>query len=480
MQIDHKTPLVFIDLETTGTSPRTSRVIEIGLVRVEEGRVSAEYRTLVNPGELVPEFITSLTGITSAMVASAPSFDEIALTLMEYLDGALFIAHNASFDYGFLSEEYRRIGMSFAHPHLCTAQLSRTLYHEHERHNLDSIIERFQLTPGSRHRALDDARVLWQFLTVAYGEFSEALVHDIMQDEVRARHLPAHITDSVLDALPERPGVYFFYGDADELLFVGKSRRIRTRVKSHFAKDTLAPQGQDMRSRIRRITYRETVGELGAELLETHLIAAHRPPYNILHDSMDGFVVALESVEHGYHTVTLSPANTLSQDEERTVAALFKNIDQARTLLSHLAVSNRLCPYLLGVGDAHPCSEYARGVCAGACIGKEKPRHYNKRFREAFAHHRITPWPYQGPVVVEERDHNAVGELFILDRWRLLAALHRDGAEWEEFIPARFTFDYDVYKIFSRELLKRKPKVSVRPLTNVEAARIRGDEHVII
>lgn len=153
-----------VDVETTGGSPFFNRVIEIGLLRVERGEVIEEFETLVNPGMEIPEFITSMTGITNDDVAAAPYFEEIAEDLLQKFEGNIFVAHNSQFDYGFLKEEFRRAGFSFNLPQLCTVRLSRALYKEHKRHNLSEIIERYGFECENRHRAFDDAKVLWDFL----------------------------------------------------------------------------------------------------------------------------------------------------------------------------------------------------------------------------------------------------------------------------------------------------------------------------
>jgi len=480
MQVDAKTPLVFVDLETTGTSPKHHRVIEVGILRVEAGKVVAEYRQLVNPGEPVPPFITSLTGISSAMLVDAPTFDEVALEVAELLEGGLFIAHSARFDYGFLNEEFRRLKIAFSYPYLCTAKLSRSLFPQYRRHNLDSIIERFDLDAGDRHRALDDARVLWQLLQVADKKLGTQMLHEHMQEQVRVRRLPMYVKEEMITALPEDPGVYFFYGKDNDLLYIGKSRKIRTRVRSHFAKDGLSGRGQDMLSKIRRIEFQETAGELGALLLESHLIKERAPVYNVRERERCNLCLVKNSInEHGYETTTIEYADTLEPDEEKNVVAIFKTKRQAKTHLVDIAREHTLCPYLLGIERNAPCFAAQLEQCNGACEQKERHRHYNRRFKEAFATHRIKTWPYAGPVGIEERRIDGTGELFVVDNWRLLAALHFNGTEWEEFIPARFRFDYDAYKILTRELLKRRTKVVVRELSNNEQAELLGGERTV-
>ena len=133
-------PLVFLDLETTGATATSDRITEIGLIEVDDGQFSGEWSTLVNPQTRIPPFIESLTGISNAMVADAPTFNEIAVALKERLDGKLLIAHNARFDYGFLKNEFARLDMRYSSDLLCTVKLSRKLYPGHSKHNLDTQI----------------------------------------------------------------------------------------------------------------------------------------------------------------------------------------------------------------------------------------------------------------------------------------------------------------------------------------------------
>ena len=120
-------PLAFVDLETTGATATADRVTEIGIVEVDEDGSVREWQQLVNPGTRIPPFIEQLTGISNAMVADAPPFAAVADETLRRLEGRLFIAHNARFDYGFLKNEFKRLGITFRAPVLCTVKLSRTL-----------------------------------------------------------------------------------------------------------------------------------------------------------------------------------------------------------------------------------------------------------------------------------------------------------------------------------------------------------------
>lgn len=156
-------PLVFLDIETTGLGPPGARITEIGALRVEDYKVVGKFKQLINPEVTIPPFITRLTGITNEMLWEAPTFRAIADDLELFLDGSLFIAHNVSFDYSFIKAEFERIGYKFAQDRACSAKLSKKLYPEHRSHALNRVIERMNIEVKSRHRAYDDAEVLWKF-----------------------------------------------------------------------------------------------------------------------------------------------------------------------------------------------------------------------------------------------------------------------------------------------------------------------------
>jgi len=152
--------LAIVDTETTGTSPNYNQIIEIGILRIEDGVLVDTYKTLIKPARPLPDVITSLTGISNAELDDAPSFDEVALRVRELLTGAVVVAHNARFDYGFIKNEFRRLGIPFNAKTLCTVKLSRALYPKSPHHSLDDLIQRHGFQCESRHRAFDDAKVL--------------------------------------------------------------------------------------------------------------------------------------------------------------------------------------------------------------------------------------------------------------------------------------------------------------------------------
>ena len=155
--------LAIVDVETTGAHPVHDRLTEIAIVRVDHGAVVERWESLVNPGVPIPPMIQQLVGITDAMVAEAPAFGALADRVEALLEGCVFVAHNARFDYGFIKNAFGRLGRAFEAPVLCTVKLSRALYPEHHRHGLDAIMARHGLSCVARHRAMGDAEVLLQF-----------------------------------------------------------------------------------------------------------------------------------------------------------------------------------------------------------------------------------------------------------------------------------------------------------------------------
>jgi DNA polymerase III subunit epsilon len=169
-----------VDVETTGGGPKNNRVIEIGILRIEKGELVGKYQSLINPGMEIPEYITHLTGITNRKVKKAPIFEDIKDDVLDYFEDAVFVAHNCSFDYGFMKQEFKRVDYAFSCPRLCTVSLSRVLFPEFKHHNLSAIVERCNFVCKNRHRAYDDAKVLWDFFQYLPSKFSEAEIRTAM------------------------------------------------------------------------------------------------------------------------------------------------------------------------------------------------------------------------------------------------------------------------------------------------------------
>lgn len=173
--------LAFVDLETTGSSSNHDRIMEIGILRVENNQLVDTYTTLVNPETYVSPFIEQMTGISQEQLLKAPTFEDIKNIVLERLSDCVFVAHNVRFDYGFLRNEFKRYNISYTAKHFCTAKLSSILYPQYRRHNLDEIINRFGFSCERRHRAFDDAKVLWDY----YRTMRELIPHEKLTSTIK-------------------------------------------------------------------------------------------------------------------------------------------------------------------------------------------------------------------------------------------------------------------------------------------------------
>jgi len=458
-------PLIFLDLETTGATATHDRITEIGVIEVNRGRLIGEWSTLVNPGMSIPPAIQALTGITNKMVAPAPAFSEIQREVLQRLEGKLFVAHNARFDYGFLKNEFRRCGVTFNARVLCTVKLSRKLYPQHARHNLDTLLERHGIDCEARHRALGDARVLWLLARKWTAERGPGLVQSAVDLLIKSQSVPAGLPDLAFDNIPETPGVYFFYGDNDVMLYVGKSINMRSRVMSHFSGDHRVNKDMQIAQQIKRIGWKQTAGELGALLLESRLVKQHAPVHNrqLRRNSQlcawhwrDGDIEIAPR---------LATAADIDPEHFGELYGLFRSRATAIEALREIAAAHGLCNILLGlekrsVPYTGPCFAHQIKRCRGACIGLESRAQHALRLKDALRSLRTLPWPFGGRIAIRENAADGeTTELHILDRWCHLGTVRSEAELYDLADNNRATpvFDVDTYKILKR-FLARPPR----------------------
>ncbi|MCA1710872.1 MAG: DEDD exonuclease domain-containing protein [Actinobacteria bacterium] len=276
---------VVVDLETTGGSPGSCDITEIGAVKVRGGEVLGEFQTLVNPTGSIPPFIAVLTGITDAMVAGAPRLDQALPAFLEFSRGCVLVAHNAPFDLGFLRAGCDRLGIAWpAYEHLDTAKLARRVLHRDEAPNckLSTLARLFRAQTTPCHRALADAQATVDVLHGLIARLGNLGVHSLEElstfssqvtpAQRRKRHLA--------DALPTAPGVYLFKDAKGRVLYVGKSSNLRTRVRTYFTASEMRTRMAEMVGIAERVDPVVCSTALEAEVRELRLIAEHRPKYN--------------------------------------------------------------------------------------------------------------------------------------------------------------------------------------------------------
>ena len=475
--------VAFVDLETTGTSATGDRVTEVAIVRVVDGELVEEWSSLVDPERSIPPDIQILTGITNEMVKGAPTFADIRDEVHRRLEGHLFVAHNARFDYGFLKNEFARLEMAFAADVLCTVRLSRRLYPEAVGHSLDALIARHGLVdpmdvvdPAARtgrHSALGDARALWRFANVIGREKPPEEIAAAVKRLLKIPSLPPQLAPDALEGVPERPGVYRFFGVNDLPIYIGKSVNLRDRVRSHFSSDYRNSNDHRLSAEIRRLDWIETAGELGALLLESRLVKEVAPLHNaMLRRHRTNCVLRLPSLRGAPEFLKL---DEIDWDERGPGAdALygpFASPRAARDLLESIAAEEGLCWRLLGWEKrGGPC--FARQIrkCRGACVGEESPEAHNVRLATALEAKRIPDWPFPGAVAILERDATrGIEEAHVIDRWRHLGTA-RDDDELRALAETRRLpeFDPDILKLLRRWFEEHPGRIRPIPAPPVE------------
>ena len=426
------------------------RVIEAGVVLLSGGRVVEEYSTLVNPGVHIPFAIQQFTGITEDMVADAPSFAEVCDALLERLEGRLFVAHNARFDYGFLRGEFRRLGRRFRAPVLCTVRLSRALTPAERGHNLDAVMARYAIQCSARHRALGDAQVLAELLRIARERWPPAELDAIVGKLLQAPRLPPQLDAGLVDELPEGPGVYLFHGEGDALLYVGKAKNIQSRVLAHFAADKRSRREVELTRLVRRIEWIATAGEFGALITEARLIKERRPLLNRRFPATPTlWAIRLADTAPGLRASISELDPDLDTDGSY---GMFRSRGDAERALIGVVRDQELCAKQLGLEAGEgSCVAHQLGHCRGACIGKEPALMHAIRTRLAFARLKRRDWPFAGRIGIRERDWSGAEEIHVFDHWRYLGMV-QGAVEPSEFQWRPGKFDADIYRILLRTL----------------------------
>jgi DNA polymerase III subunit epsilon len=365
-----------IDIETTGGSAQLEKITEIAVYLHDGQRITDEYSTLINPERNIPYFITNLTGISNEMVENAPRFYEIAKKLIELTEGRTFVAHNARFDYSFIRQEYKSLGYNFKRSLLDTVALSRKLLPGHKSYSLGNICKDLNININGRHRAGGDALATVKLLEILLAKDIEVnSARSSLIKNTKNSKLHPKLDLNKIENIPDEPGVYYFYNEKGDLIYIGKSRNLQQRIATHLSNNS-TNRAMEMRDLIADIDWVTTGSELIALLKESFEIKANKPVYNRA-QRRTGFQWAIFSNydQDGYLTFRYGMVN----DDEAPLS-VFTSKEKAKSKLLHLVEKHKLCQKLSGLYDTDgACFHYQVGICKGACTGKEQPREYNER-----------------------------------------------------------------------------------------------------
>ena len=371
----HRMPFVIVDIETTGGSPKSSKITEIALYKHDGNQFLDEFQTLINPGMPIPQFIVRLTGISDAMVENAPYFHEIAKQLIEFCEGCTFVAHNVGFDYGMIRSEFRSLGYDFRMAHLCTVRASRYMIPGHESYSLGKLTRALGIELKGRHRAGGDAHATALLFQQLFQQSEKNLLTFVQQD-VNPKILHPNLDLEALEEIPNKTGIYKFFNDVNQLIYIGKSKHIKKRIDQHL-KNTKTKKGIEMQQEICRIEFELTGSELIALLYESQLIKHHKPIYNrMLRKNLFPYGMFQYTDEAGY--IRLYIERTTKKTE--VPLATFSTKKEADSYLMYQCETHSLCQKLCGLYvTKSSCFSYEVKKCFGACIGKESIETYNAR-----------------------------------------------------------------------------------------------------
>lgn len=374
------TTFAIIDVETTGGVAK-GRMTEVCIILVKNREIQNTYTTLLNPGCLIPTTITALTGIDNQMVASAPSFAEVAREIYEFTKDTVFVAHNVNFDFGFFKKQFAEIGINYLRKKLCTVRLSRKLLPGLPSYSLGRLTRSIGIQLTGAHRAEADTRATVKLFNKlleidansGYETILKAL--DVTSKEAT---LPPHLPAEDITALPQTPGVYFFKNEAKKIIYVGKAKNIKKRVLSHlYAK---ASKEIALAQETHHIDYEQTGNELTALLLESHHIIKHYPKYNKVQKRP---TTTFQIINYTNRKGILQLAIGKTKTTTNSIATLYSNA-LAIEHLENLCQEYELCPrYCSLQGQGNACSHYKIKKCNGICQDLEDAQVYNKRVKEA-------------------------------------------------------------------------------------------------
>ena len=396
-----------IDIETTGNGIKGNRITEIAIFKHDGQAIVDEFTSLVNPECPIPYFITGLTGIDDQMVAKAPVFSEIAETILRFTQDSIFVAHSVNFDYGVIKEEFRQLGIPFVRKKLCTVRLSRKLIPGLQSYSLGKLCSAINIPLSDRHRARGDAHAtVLLFEKLLQTPSSETVIQKFLNARSQEATLPPHLDKAELDAIPQKPGIYYFKDKTGNIIYVGKAINLKKRVLGHFY-DKSEREIKLCRDTA-HIDFELSGSELVALLMESAEIKKHYPIYNRAQKkNIKQFGIFCYEDRKGVKHLAFNTLKSIQNPLK-----VFSNLTDCRLFLRQICVSYNLCPKYchLQLTESN-CSFYEGTFCEGVCSGKEEIEVYNAKVDKVISdlmHEKI------GMKIFKEKGRYANEKAFVL------------------------------------------------------------------
>lgn len=368
-----------VDIETTGGHAASHRITEIAIYHHDGYKITDHYRSLINPGRSIPYFITGLTGINYEMVKEAPAFADIAKEVLGWLDGRVFVAHNAHFDYSFLKKEFEDVGIAWNTKKLCTVRLSRKIIPGLHSYGLGRLAESLGIKIPDRHRAGGDAFATAKIFDLLLKRDNSGVVEKALKRNSGEAILPPNLSKEEYEMLPQKTGVYYFLDAFGQVIYVGKAINIKKRIAGHFTGEAREWNRSNICNEIHHITYELTGTELIALIFESQEIRRLWPKYNLAQKfrSEEWGIFDYED-RNGYLRFCV---NTVSRGAQPLIS--FGSKGDAWNFWWEKVKEFELCPKLSGLQLSKGlCFSHQSGTCKGACQGVETVKKYNKRAQQ--------------------------------------------------------------------------------------------------
>lgn len=269
-----------VDIETTGGFPSQHGITEIAIVLMNGAEVEGVFESLINPGQPIPPFIANMTGISDAMVAMAPAFEEQAEKIYRLLCDRIFVAHNVNFDHSFVKYYLQQAGYQLQVPKICTIRLARKVFPGLKKYGLGHLTRSLDIPITHRHRAGGDARATAEIVARALALSGSSVIKEMLSREAKHQLLPPNLSVDEIHQLPLQPGVYYFRDKKGKVMYVGKAKQLRKRVVSHFTGLDTSEKRQALLRTVYTIGHTVCDSEFMASILESIEIKRLWPPFN--------------------------------------------------------------------------------------------------------------------------------------------------------------------------------------------------------
>ena len=375
------TEYAIVDIETTGGFGAKNKITEIAIIIHDGNKELDRYTTLVDPQAFIPQNITALTGITNEMVEGAPQFHEVAKKVWEMTEERVFVAHNVGFDYNIIKNEFKDLGAKYQRKKLCTIRLAKKIFPGKPSYSLGNLCESLGIPLQNRHRALGDTEATALLFKLMVNQNDPESFEKELKSLNKEAKLPAKLSADIYEALPEKCGVYYFYNDKKEVIYVGKAKNIKKRITQHFSNVDSTSRKNNMMRDIADISYELTGSELVALLKESEEIKTIAPRFNRAQKRIRFNIGIIQyQDQNGYLRLGIDKKSALN------VPSYLKFTSQAdaRHFLHQLVKKGHLCQKLVGLQTGEGgCFEEQLNMCNGACVKREDSNEYNKRLQQA-------------------------------------------------------------------------------------------------